>query len=190
MESRDVGLYIPNTNPYECFASYACQKLESFVWMHTQIKVEIESTFPPEAVTWPPVWADLPMAENHFKKILLSGRSQDAFADILGYYIFPKKKEKPLVGKALDLGIQTEKRHKGFYGRESFWFRVISINPDFKNPNWGFIEPAIDSRREKTKKEKAPTFKEAVDKFLFFKRVWSLACSLLPFWHKRNYITK
>jgi len=60
------------------------------------------------------------MAENHFKKILLSVRSQDAFADVLGHYIFPKKEEKPLVGKALDPGIQTEKRHTGFCGRESY----------------------------------------------------------------------
>jgi hypothetical protein len=59
------------------------------------------------------------MAENHSKKILLSVRSQDAFADILGYYIFPKKKEKPLVGKALDPGIRTEKRHTRSYERES-----------------------------------------------------------------------
>jgi len=48
---------------------------------------------------------------------------------------------------------------------------VISINPDFKNPNYGFIGPGIATQREKMKKEKAPTFKKAVDKFLFFKRV-------------------
>lgn len=81
------------------------------VWKHIQIKVEIKSTFPPEAPRPASGGGSAYDRKLFFKKIPLGIWSQDALVDVLGHYIFSKKKEKPLVGKVLDLGFQTEKRH-------------------------------------------------------------------------------